>query len=340
MKAVAYQHSLAVDKPNSLIDIELDKPVPTSRDLLVNVEAISVNPVDYKIRQNVDPQGDNKILGWDAVGTVVEVGEEVSLFKIGDKVYYAGDINRSGTNAEYQLVDERIVGHKPATLNNAEAAALPLTTITAWELLFERLNIKQHQDKSATSRPVLLVVGASGGVGSILIQLAKQLTNAIVIGTASRPETQAWVQSLGADYVIDHNKDLKTQIEVLNIAEVSHVACLTHSHQHLPALAELLKPQGKLAIIEFAGASFDIGLLKTKSISLHWEFMFTRAMYTTDDMREQHTLLDKVAVLIDEGKLRTTVGKHMGKINAENLRAAHKISESNQAIGKIVLEGF
>ncbi|WP_340681152.1 zinc-binding alcohol dehydrogenase family protein [Paraglaciecola sp.] len=336
MKAVAYRHSLPIAHPQSLIDIQLDKPKAQGHDLLVQVAAVSVNPVDCKIRKNVDPQGDNKILGWDGVGTVVEVGGQVSLFKVGDAVFYAGDITRSGSNAEYQLVDERIVGHKPSCLTEAEAAALPLTSITAWEMLFDRLDI----NKTSNTKPVLLVVGASGGVGSILIQLAKNLTQAIVIGTASRTESQAWVRQLGADYVLDHSKPLKPQIEQLKIGEVSHVACTTHAHEHIASLADILKPQGKLAIIEYAGAALDINLLKDKSISLHWEFMFTRAKHATEDMIEQHNLLNKVAQLVDQGRLKTTLGKNMGDINAENLRRAHQLSESNQAIGKIVLEGF
>ena len=334
MKAVAYRHSLATDDPLCLIDVQIEKPEATGYDLLVKVAAVSVNPVDCKVRLNVDPQGNNKILGWDAVGTVVAIGELVSLFKVGDEVFYAGDITRSGSNAEFQLVDERIVGHKPSTLSNAEAAALPLTSITAWEMLFDRLDINKN------TNPILLVVGASGGVGSILIQLAKNLTQATVIGTASRSESQAWVKQLGADYVIDHSQPLKPQLAQLNIAQVSHVACTTHAHLHLPALVDLLKPQGKLAIIEYAAPNLDINLLKDKSISLHWEFMFTRAKHASEDMVEQHHLLNKVAQLIDQGTLITTLGKHLGSINAVNLRSAHQLSESNQTIGKIVLEGF
>lgn len=336
MKAIAYTSSLPITHTNSLLDIEIDKPLATGRDLLVKVSAISVNPVDYKIRKNVDPQGTAKILGWDAVGIVDAVGNDVSLFEVGDVVYYAGDITRSGSNAEYQLIDERIVGFKPRSLSNAEAAALPLTSITAWEMLFERLDI----NKPANKKPLLLVVGGSGGVGSILIQLAKHLTQATVIATASRKESQAWVKGLGADYVLDHSQPLKAQVEALNLGEISHVACTTHAHQHFAALTELLKPQGKLGIIEFANNAVDLNLLKDKSLSLHWEFMFTRAKYQTEDMLEQHHLLNRIAMLIDEGKIKTTIGKNLGPINAKNLRAAHTLSESNQAIGKIVLEGF
>lgn len=336
MKAIAYRHSLPIDDPNSLIDVELPMPQVSGHDLLVKVAAVSVNPVDCKVRRNVDPQGSTKILGWDACGTVAALGSEVSLFKVGDAVYYAGDITRSGSNAEYQLVDERIVGHKPASLSDAEAAALPLTSITAWEMLFDRLDI----NKNSKTKPILLVVGAAGGVGSILVQLAKKLSQAIVIGTASRPQTQDWVKQLGVDFVLDHSKALKPQLEQLKLGEVSHVACTTHAHEHLTTLVDILKPQGKLAIIEYAGPALDINLLKDKSISLHWEFMFTRAKHTTEDILEQHHLLNQVAKLIDQGSLKTTLGKNMGKINAENLRKAHQLSESNKAIGKLVLDGF
>jgi zinc-binding alcohol dehydrogenase family protein len=336
MQAVGYLSSLPVSHVDCLIDIEIDKPQAHGRDLLVKVSAISVNPVDCKIRKNVDPQGKAKVLGWDAVGIVEAVGAEVSLFKIGDTVFYAGDITRSGSNAEYQIVDERIVGHKPHTISDAESAALPLTSITAWEMLFDRLDI----NKPATSKPLLLIVGGSGGVGSMLIQLAKHLTQVTIIATASRKESQAWVKELGADFVLDHSLPLKPQIDALQIGEVSHIACTTHANQHFSDLVALIKPQGKLGIIEFADSSVDLNLLKDKSLSLHWEFMFTRAKYRTEDMIEQHHVLNRIAALIDEGTLKTTMGHHLGIINATNLRAAHQLSESNKAIGKIVLEGF
>ncbi|MEP7702639.1 zinc-binding alcohol dehydrogenase family protein [Paraglaciecola sp. 25GB23A] len=336
MKAIAYYSSLPILHDDALVDIEIEQPIATGRDLLVKISAISVNPVDCKIRKNVDPQGQAKILGWDAVGVVEDVGDEVSLFKIGDSVYYAGDITRSGSNAEYQLIDERLVGFKPRTLSDAEAAALPLTSITAWEMLFERLDI----NKPANRNPLLLVIGGAGGVGSILIQLAKHLSQATVIATASRQQSQAWVKDLGADYVLDHSQPLKAQIEALNLGQVSHVACTTHADEHFVALIELLKPQGKLGIIEFSGSAIDLNLLKDKSISLHWEFMFTRGKYQTEDMIEQHHLLNRIATLIDEGLVKSTLGKNLGSINAKNLRASHVLSESNKTIGKIVLEGF
>lgn len=341
MKAIGYRHSLPINDPASLIDIELPQPTASGYDLLVRVKSIAVNPVDYKIRQNIAPEGgEYKVIGWDAVGEVVAVGESVSNFKPGDMVFYAGDLNRQGSNAEYQLVDERIVGNKPKSLSESEAAALPLTAITAWELLFERLAIKQqHPESKDQSSDVLLITGAAGGVGSILVQLASALTGATVIGTASRESSSNWVKSLGADYVIDHTKPLLAQIEQLNIGQVTHVASLTHTDSYLDSYVELLAPMGKLALIDDP-QSLDISKLKLKSISLHWEFMFTRSMFKTSDMSKQHELLNKVADLIDQGVIKTTVGKNLGLINAENLRAAHEELESGKSIGKIVLQNF
>ncbi|MBA6364751.1 zinc-binding alcohol dehydrogenase family protein [Colwellia sp. BRX8-4] len=341
MKAVGYIQSLPISNPKSLIDIELSQPTASGHDLLVQVMSIAVNPVDYKIRQNVAAENDEyKVLGWDAVGEVVAIGESVSHFKPGDKVFYAGDLNRQGSNAEYQLVDERIVGHKPKSLSDGEAAALPLTAITAWELLFERLLIKQqHPEIKKKSNDIILIVGAAGGVGSILVQLASALTGATVIATASRDSSAKWVKKLGADYVIDHSKSLVAQIEQLAIGQVTHVASLTHTDSYLDSFVELLAPMGKIALIDDP-KSLDISKLKFKSLSLHWEFMFTRSMFKTTDINEQHRLLNKIADLIDQGYIQTTVGKNLGTINAKNLRAAHKILESGQSIGKIVLEGF
>ncbi len=341
MKAIGYQVSGPLNRANALVDVTLEQPIATGRDLLIKVHAIAVNPVDYKIRQNVSATGDSyKILGWDAVGEVVALGDDASLFKVGDKVYYAGDLTRQGCNAEFQLVDERLAAHKPKSVSNAEAAAMPLTTITAWELLFERLGIrKQSHANRLKSEEVLLVVGASGGVGSILIQLAKTLTGATVIGTASRASSREWVTNLGADYVVDHSKSLPEQIKALNIDPVTQVASLTHTDSYLEAYVEVLKPMGKLALIDDPNA-LDIKKLKQKSLSLHWEFMFTRSMFKTEDMIRQHELLTEVASLIDQGLIKTTVGQHLGRINATNLLEAHRIMESASSIGKVVLEGF
>lgn len=338
MKAVAYYHSLPADHTDALQDVDLPTPTPGPRDLLVEVKAISVNPVDTKIRRNVAPtDGDAKVLGWDASGIVKAVGSEVSLFQPGDRVYYAGAINRAGANSELHVVDERIVGHMPKSLPFAEAAALPLTAITAWELLFERLQITQGNTDLGQS---LLIVGAAGGVGSILVQLARQLTGLTVIGTASRPETQAWVRELGAHHVIDHRQPLSEELKRIGINQVTHVASLTQTDQHFAQLVEALAPQGRLALIDDPEQPLDIMQLKRKSLSLHWELMFTRSLFETADMIEQHRLLDRVTELVDAGTLRTTLGEHFGSINATNLRRAHALLESGTAKGKIVLEGF
>lgn len=337
MKAIAYYQSLPVQDPLALQDIELPEPVAGPRDLLVEVKAISVNPVDTKVRQNVQPEaGAAKVLGWDVAGVVKAVGSDVSLFKVGDKVFYAGSIARAGANSERHVVDERIVGHMPKSLGFAEAAALPLTAITAWELLFERLGIKENKVDEQQS---LLIVGAAGGVGSILTQLASQLTTLKVIGSASRPETQAWVRELGAHVIVDHRQPLSEELKRQGIDSVTHVASLTQTDQHLDQLVEALAPQGKLALIDDPKA-LDITKLKRKSLSLHWEFMYTRSLFETPDMIEQHHLLNRVAELIDAGTLSTTVGEHFGTINAANLRRAHTLLESGQSKGKIVLEGF
>ena len=337
MKAIAYYASLPINDPKSLQDIELPAPIAGPRELLVEVKAISVNPVDTKVRQNVAPEnGAAKVLGWDVAGVVKAVGSDVTLFKAGDKVFYAGSLVRPGGNSELHTVDERIVGHMPKSLGYAEAAALPLTAITAWELLFERLQVREGKEDEGQS---LLIVGAAGGVGSILTQLASQLTALKVIGTASRPQTQAWTKALGADLVIDHSQPLSEALKAAGHPQVTHVASLTQTDHHLDQLVEALQPQGKLALIDDPKA-LDVSKLKRKSLSLHWEFMYTRSMFETPDMIEQHNLLNRVAALIDDGTLKTTVGEHFGVINAENLRRAHALLESGKAKGKIVLEGF
>ncbi|WP_457977900.1 zinc-binding alcohol dehydrogenase family protein [Ectopseudomonas composti] len=338
MKAVAYYQSLPADHPEALQDVQLDAPTPGPRDLLVEVRAISVNPVDTKIRLGVAPEnGAAKVLGWDATGVVKAVGSEVSLFQPGDRVFYAGAIDRAGANSELHLVDERIVGHMPNSLSFAEAAALPLTAITAWELLFERLQVAEGSVDQGQS---LLIVGAAGGVGSILTQLARRLTGLTVIGTASRPETQAWVRELGAHHVIDHSKPLSEELARIGIGQVTHVASLTQTDQHYAQLIESLEPQGRLALIDDPLQPLDVMQLKRKSLSLHWELMFTRSLYQTEDMIEQHRLLERVSDLVDSGVLKTTLGEHFGRIDAANLRRAHVLLESGKAKGKIVLEGF
>ena len=342
MKAIGYKKSLPINDSQSLVDIDLPQPKARGRDLLVKIEAIAVNPVDYKIRQNVaSPSDDYKVIGWDAVGEVVAMGADAKDFKLGDKVYYAGDLNRQGSNAEYQLVDERIVGHKPKSLSGFEAAALPLTTITAYELLFEHLAVsKKNPSSSEKSSEVILVVGAAGGVGSILIQLIKAITGATVIGTASRESSKSWVKKLGADFVVDHSQPLKSQIEVLGIDQVTHVASLNGTENYYDEYVELLAPFGKIAMIDDPKASLDIMKLKLKSLSLHIEFMFARSMFNAKDINKQSRLLNEVSELIDQGYIQTTVGQSLGKINAENLKLAHRSLETGQSIGKLVLAGF
>ncbi|WES66795.1 zinc-binding alcohol dehydrogenase family protein [Superficieibacter sp. HKU1] len=317
-----------------LQDVELPTPVAHGHDLLVEVKAISVNPVDTKVRAGFDAD-QPRVLGWDATGVVVAKGDKVTLFNEGDEVWYAGALTRAGSNSELQLVDERIVALKPKRIDNAAAAALPLTAITAWELLFHRLGIKEGGGEGES----LLIVGAAGGVGSILTQLARKLTRLTVIGTASRPASQQWVTEAGAHHVIDHSQSFSAQLEGIGIKEVNYVASLTHTDEHYQAIVEALAPQGKLALIDDP-QSLDALPLKKKSISLHWEFMFTRSMFGTHDMIEQHHLLTRVASLIDDGTLVSTLGEHYGKINAENIRKAHRLLETGRSVGKIVLEGF
>ena len=336
MKAVVYRKPLPANDPQSLLDVEMPTPEPGARDLLVKVEAISVNPVDTK-RRNVDPEGVDTCLGWDVAGTVVAAGSEVTRFKVGDAVWYAGELERQGANSEFHVVDERLVGRKPSTLGMAEAAALPLTAVTAWELMFQRLGIAHGiQGRPAT----LLVVGAAGGVGSIAVQLARRLTGLTVIGTASRPETRDWVEAMGAHHVVDHSKPLVAQVRAVAPEGVDYVLALTRTEDHFPALVELLKPQGKFGLIDDPAEVIDIRLMKRKSLSLHWELMFTRALFRTDDMAEQGHILDEVANLVDAGAVRTTMRENFGRIDAANLRRAHAQLESGRTIGKVVLEGF
>lgn len=341
MKAIAYTQSLPITDPQSLQDVELDQPVASGNDLLIKVQAIGVNPVDYKIRQWIDPEGENKVLGWDAVGEVVAAGEAVKRFKPGDSVYYAGDLNRQGGNAEYQLVDEDLAGHKPKSLSNAEAAALPLTSITAWELLFEHLSLQQQTAGQTTkSDEVLLVTGAAGGVGSILIQIAKVVTGATVIATASRESSKQWVTELGADHVIDHSQPMPEQLAALGIDAITHVASLNGTEAYYESYIEMLAPFGKIAMIDDPSEPLDPSKLKMKSLSMHYEFMFARSMFNAKDKVEQSKLLNRVAELVDAGHIKTTIAKHLGTINADHLKLAHEILETSQAIGKIVLEDF
>ncbi|WP_199084702.1 zinc-binding alcohol dehydrogenase family protein [Bosea sp. ASV33] len=337
MRAVGYRQSQPITAETSLIALDLPEPKAAGRDLLVEVKAISVNPVDTKIRVRSQPaEGQTSVLGWDAAGIVKAVGPEVTGFKPGDAVFYAGAIDRPGSNAEFHLVDERIVGPKPKSLGFAEAAALPLTAITAWEMLFDRLDIRKPVPGGAHA---LLIIGGAGGVGSIAIQLARQLTDVTVIATASRPETRAWAQELGAHHVIDHSKPLPAQVAALGIGAPAFVFSTTHSDTHLEGIVELMAPQGRFGLIDDP-KTLDVNPLKRKSLSLHWELMFTRSLFKTADMGEQGKLLAEVSRLVDEGQIRTTLAEHFGTINASNLKRAHALIESNRAKGKIVLEGF
>jgi zinc-binding alcohol dehydrogenase family protein len=337
MKAIGYLQSLPIEHPDALVDLDLPAPAPGPRDLLVRVSAVSVNPVDTKVRKHRSPQpGRPEVLGWDAVGTVQALGEGVEGFAVGDRVYYAGAIERPGSNAELQLVDHRIAALAPRSLGDAEAAALPLTAITAWELLFDRLGVPEGGGAGQS----LLVIGAAGGVGSILVQLARRLTQLRVIGTASRPETQAWVKELGAHAVIDHSQPLRPQLVAAGVAEVEFIASLTHTEQHWSALVDAAAPQGRIGLIDDLSGPIDIMALKRKALSLHWELMFTRPMFGTADIAEQGRLLARVAALVDEGRLRSTVSEQLQPINAANLRRAHALVESGRMRGKVVLSGF
>jgi zinc-binding alcohol dehydrogenase family protein len=336
MKAVAYRKNLPINAPEALEDVELPAPARGARDLLVRVHAVSVNPVDTKVRAgNAPAAGEFKVLGWDAVGVVEAVGAQATGFAVGDRVWYAGSIKRPGANSELHAVDARIVSKAPTSLSDAQAAALPLTAITAWELLFDRLRIAQGGGEGQT----LMVVGGAGGVGSILIQLARQLTKLRVIATASRPESREWCLELGAHAVIDHAKPLSQALRSAGIEHVDYVASLTQTGMHYQEIIQSLKPQGALAVIDDM-QGLDPIALKSKSLSLHWELMFTRSMFETPDMQEQGVLLGRVADLVDAGRVKTTANVVFGRINAENLTRAHALIESGKAVGKIVLEGF
>jgi len=337
MKSVGYKQPLPIEDADSLLDIEIPLPAAGGRDLLVEIKAISVNPVDVKVRASSKPEvGEYKILGWDAAGLVKAAGPDASLFKPGDEVYYAGSIARSGANAEFHLVDERIVGRKPKSLNFAEAAALPLTTITAWELLFDRLGVPRGTAAGAGN---ILITGAAGGVGSILMQIARQLTSLTIIATASRPETQAWCLAHGAHHVIDHTRPFGEQLKAIGIPQVELIASLNATETHYASLVEVLAPQGKFGLIDDP-KSLDAVPLKRKAASLHWEFMFARSLFNTSDILAQHNLLNEASDLVDAQILHTTFAGELGTINAVNLKKAHALIESGRSHGKAVLAGF
>ncbi|MCB8880629.1 zinc-binding alcohol dehydrogenase family protein [Acidisoma cellulosilytica] len=337
MRAIGYQTPGPIDRAESLVDITLPDPVPTGRDLLVDVKAVSVNPVDTKVRKSATPAGgDWKVLGWDAAGIVRAIGPEVTWFKPGDSVYHAGDITRAGTNAELHLVDERIVGQKPESLGWAESAALPLTGLTAWEALFDRLDVAKPVPGAANA---ILIIGGAGGVGSIAIQLLRALTDMTVIASASRAETQDWVRSLGAHHVIDHSKPIAAQVADLGIGAPGFVFSTTHTDVHLPEIIAAIAPQGRFALIDDP-AQLDVNPFKRKAVSVHWELMFTRSLFQTADMAAQRDILNRLAGLVDEGKIRTTLTETLSPISAENLKRVHGLIESHAAQGKFVLEGW
>ncbi|KDM93341.1 zinc-binding alcohol dehydrogenase family protein [Photobacterium galatheae] len=338
MKAVALTHYLPISNPDSLMDIELPAPAVSGHDILVRIEAISVNPVDVKVRAPKDKTEPRpRVLGWDAAGTVVAVGEDVTQFQTGDEVYYAGDITRPGTNSEYHVVDARIVGKKPQSLSMAEAAALPLTGITAWEALFERLGIPADGFQSPKS---ILIIGGAGGVGSVAIQLASQIARLQVIATASREETKHWCLELGADLTINHRLNLAEQLAAQGYPTVDYILCLNDTAGHWAAMTHIIKPQGMICSIVESPEPLDMEPLKSKSAGFVWEFMFTRSMYQTEDMAEQGKLLNQISQLVEHDTLQTTMRKHLTPINADNLRKAHALVEQGNMIGKVVLSGW
>ncbi|MDR3536821.1 MAG: zinc-binding alcohol dehydrogenase family protein [Acetobacteraceae bacterium] len=336
MKAVGYRAPHPINHPEALLDLELPVPEPGPRDLRVAVRAVSVNPVDVKLRAAAaPPAGQPRVLGFDAAGVVDAVGAEVSLFRPGDAVFYAGGVDRPGSNAEFQLVDERIVGRKPASLDFLHAAALPLTALTAWEMLFDRFGLARGEATKGT----LLVINGAGGVGSIMIQLARKLTGLTVVATASRPKTQAWCHAMGAHHVIDHHEPLDEGLAKIGLPQVEYIASLTASDHHLPAVAKVIAPQGKVGLIDDPKA-FDMMPFKHKCVSVHWEFMFVRSLFQTPDMIAQHHILQEVSRLVDEGVLRTTMNENAGHLNAATLHTAHIEIESGRTIGKMVLAGY
>ncbi|QDL94229.1 zinc-binding alcohol dehydrogenase family protein (plasmid) [Paroceanicella profunda] len=337
MKAVGYQKPGPITEEASLVDIDLPKPTATGRDLLVEVKAVSVNPIDYKIRRSTPPQdADWKVIGWDASGIVTEVGPEVTEFAVGDEVYYAGSLTRAGANSQFHLVDERIVGAKPKSLNWAEAAALPLTSITAWEALFDRLDVNRNVPGAARA---IVIIGGAGGVGSIAVQIARRCTDLTVIATASRPETRDWVEGLGAHHVLDHSQPLAAQVEALGIGAPAFAFSTTHTDKHVGEIAAFIAPQGRFALIDDP-KDLDIMQFKRKAVSIHHELMFTRPLFGTPDMDEQGKLLNAVSKMVDEGEIRTTLNEHWSPIDAANLKRAHTLLESGTAKGKVVLEGW
>ena len=336
MKAIGIKTSLPISEENSLIQFETERPVPKGHDLLIKIKVIGMNPVDYKVRQkSVQNQELNtpKILGWDAVGIVEAVGDKVTLFKTGDEVFYAGDITRPGSNAEYQLVDERIVGKKPNNISDAEAAVMPLTSLTAWETLFDRLKLTPGEGKGKT----ILIISGAGGVGSIATQLAKKLTNLTVIATASRSESRLWCQNMGADHVVNHH-NLIEEVHALGINTINYILNFSGTSDHWKNIIQLIDPQGHICTIaESSGNHIDIGSFKSKSITLSYELMYTRSIYQTEDMIEQHHILNKIATMLENSEIKSTLNSTLTGFTTENLKEAHQKLESGKTIGKIAI---
>ena len=331
MHAVGYRKPAPISDPASLEDAEVPVPEPGPRDLLVQVKAVSVNPVDVKLRASADPGGELKILGYDAAGVVTAAGSRVTLFAPGDEVYYAGSVARPGTDAQFHLVDERIVGHKPGTLSFTEAAALPLTTIVAWETLFDRFRL------SPETAGTLLALGAAGGTGSMVTQLARALSRVTVIGTAATRESRQWAFDHGAHQVVDHH-DLVAQVRSVEPGGVNYIFS-THTSGNLDNFAEIIQPFGAITAID-EPEGLDLLPLKDKSITFHWEYMFTRPLFEPLDMIAQHELLDRVAGLAEEGTIRSTLTAELTPFNAETMRRAHEMVESGHMTGKVVVSGF
>ena len=335
MKAVGIKKSLPVDQKDSFIAFETSIPEPKGKDILVKIKAVSVNPVDYKVRQNSAKDTEleePKILGWDAAGIVQAVGEKVGSFKEGDEVYYSGDLTRPGCNAEYQLVDERLVGHKPEKLSFEEAAAMPLTSLTAGECIFDRFRFRENHGKDKK----ILVINGAGGVGSIGIQLLNKLTNLNVIATASRKETKEWCEKMGAHVVVDH-RNLVEEMKEKGYEQVDFILNFASTDLHWNAMAELIKPQGHICSIVEASEPVDINKIKNKSVAFHWELMFTRAMYQTKDMSRQHEILENLAVLLENGSIVSTLNRTFSGLEPETFKEAHKLQESGKSIGKNVI---
>lgn len=340
MKAIGFKKHLKIDDPESLIDFEMKKPTAKGHDLLVKVNAVSVNPVDIGVRKGGHSVLKTpKAIGWDACGVVEEVGSKVSLFKPGDRVFYAGSFIRSGSDGEYQLVDERIVGHAPETLKDNEAAAMPLTSLTAYEALFEQMDLTWNQENKNNQHKTILIINGAGGVGSVATQLA-HLAGLTVIATASRPDSIKWTQDHGADYVVNHREDLVKQVRKLGFKYVDYILELKDLDGHWKEMCELIKPEGHIVSITENHRPINLRLLTKKKAHFSWEWIYTKSYYQTDDMITQHDILDKIAQMLDSGKLRCTMTKSLTPLNATNLRKAHKLVESGHMTGKVVVSDW